>query len=326
MFTMHRLLIFIALIATPFVITAPAEALTHTWVSNSGSDNNSCDVSSPCATFAGAYAKTYSGGEISCLTSGNFGTSGQVTITMSITINCEGALGGTSVAGGNNYSFFSIQTQAGAVVVLRGLDLDGFNVNGCFNDGAISFNGAGVLRIEKSKISNSGKDCGGVYFLPNGPAELDISETDITDNVSQASGTTAGVNIAPRPGGTAIVSISRSKINGNYFGIVGDGRQGGIIKGTISDSVVSGNTENGVTALSSGSSVVFTIDQTEISVNLAGLFASGGNAGMLANNSTVFNNTIGLDTANGGALFTYGNNRVNGNATNGAFTGTAGLQ
>jgi hypothetical protein len=28
----------------------------------------------------------------------------------------------------------------------------------------------------------------------------------------------------------------------------------------------------------------------------------------------------------GGALYTYGNNSVNGNTTNGAFTGTAGLQ
>ena len=40
----------------------------------------------------------------------------------------------------------------------------------------------------------------------------------------------------------------------------------------------------------------------------------------------MFDNTIGLDAANGGALFTYGNNSVNGNVTNEAFTGTVGLQ
>jgi hypothetical protein len=68
------------------------------------------------------------------------------------------------------------------------------------------------------------------------------------------------------------------------------------------------------------------IDQTEVSGNLAGLFANGSNAGMLTRNSTAFNNTIGLDAANGGTLHTYGNYSVNGNATNRAFTGTATQQ
>ena len=40
----------------------------------------------------------------------------------------------------------------------------------------------------------------------------------------------------------------------------------------------------------------------------------------------LFNNTIGLDAAKGGALFTFGTNDVIGNTTNGAFTGTASLQ
>jgi hypothetical protein len=47
---------------------------------------------------------------------------------------------------------------------------------------------------------------------------------------------------------------------------------------------------------------------------------------MLARNTTVYGNAIGLDAIGGGTLYTYGNNSVNGNATNGAFTGTAGLQ
>jgi hypothetical protein len=53
---------------------------------------------------------------------------------------------------------------------------------------------------------------------------------------------------------------------------------------------------------------------------------AGSNAGILARNTTVYGNAIGLDAANGGAPFTYGNNSVNGNTTNGAFTGTVGLQ
>jgi hypothetical protein len=36
---------------------------------------------------------------------------------------------------------------------------------------------------------------------------------------------------------------------------------------------------------------------------------------ILASNSSVFNNTTGLHTGNGGALYSYGTNRVNGNVT-----------
>jgi hypothetical protein len=72
---------------------------------------------------------------------------------------------------------------------------------------------------------------------------------------------------------------------------------------------------------------VLVLDQTKVTGNsAAGLFVSGSNAGMLARNSTVSGNTVGLDAINGGTLSTYGNNSVNGNTTNGAFTGTVGLQ
>jgi hypothetical protein len=187
----------------------------------------------------------------------------------------------------------------------------------------INFTGAGVLHVEKVKLNHMSATYG-IYFGPTGPATLDVSDSTITDNGN--SGTLAGVYIQPQSGAQANVTVTRTQIQGNYFGIFGDGRQGGTIRATIKDSVVSGSTENGITALSSGSSVVLIVDHTEVSGNLAGLFAGGGNAGILASSSTIFNNTVGLDTVNGGALYTYGNNRVNGNTTNGAFTGSAGLQ
>jgi hypothetical protein len=125
---------------------------------------------------------------------------------------------------------------------------------------------------------------------------------------------------------TATVSIDRSQITGNVFGIVSDGTSGGTIKGTIRDSVVSGNSEDGIAAISSGSPVWFLVDQTEVSGNTFGMAAGGSGTEILARNTSVFNNTTGLHTGNGGALYTYGNNSVNGNAANGAFTGAVGLQ
>ena len=331
MFRMGQRLLTLALVLSPAALPNPASAtiLVHTWVASAaagGNDSNNCDIAHPCADIYTAYQNTTAGGEITCLNSGDFGdASVDLSITKSITINCEGAVGSASTAaGGVQIQLLFVEISAGDVVVLRGLDFDLAGQGECLGGGGtIEFQGAGVLHIQKSKISHSG-ECSGVYFEATGPAELDISDSDITDNGT--SGTMAGVSIVPNSGAAAQVSIDHSHINNNYYGVVADGRNGGTIQATISDSVVSGNTENGITALSSGSSVVVMVDQTKVSGNLAGLFAGGSNTGILARNTTVFSNTVGLDTTGGGTLYTYGNNSVNGNTTNGAFTGTVALQ
>jgi hypothetical protein len=88
---------------------------------------------------------------------------------------------------------------------------------------------------------------------------------------------------------------------------------------------MSGNTQNGITASSSGSSVVLILDQTKVSDDgNHGLAAAGSGAGMLVRNSTIFSNGGGLFSENGGTLYSYGNNSVNGN--DGTFTGTVGQQ
>jgi hypothetical protein len=89
--------------------------------------------------------------------------------------------------------------------------------------------------------------------------------------------------------------------------------------------VVTGNSQSGITASSSGSSVVLVLDQTKVSDNGNHGLATG--AGMLVRNSTVFSNGGGLFSESGGTLYSYGNNSVNGNNGNdGSFTGTVGLQ
>jgi len=336
MFTNRQLLFALALTLAPVALAGPAAAAgtqVQTWVSDTGSDSSTtCQITAPCATFNGAYGKTLIGGEIKCLNSGDYGV---VAITNSITINCQYSIG----AIGDGAAVFSIDAPAGSVITLRGLDLDagaGDDVATCMSPlGEINFTGGGVLHLQKVKInhmtnSNSagggGTPCGeGILFAPTSNATLDITDSDITDNGT--GGILAGIYIKPQSGIEANVTITRSQVQGNYFGIVGDGRSGGTISATISDSVVSGNAENGITVISSGSSVVFMIDQTKVTGNAAaGLFAGGSGAGMLARNTTVFKNGYGLDIVNGGALYSYGNNSVAGNATNGAFTGTVGLQ
>src|SRR6266436_2469057 len=80
----------IAVFMLAFTSLAQAQA-TRTWVSGVGDDANPCSRTAPCKTFAGAISKTAVGGEIDCLDPGGFG---QVTITKSITFDCDSGPGG----------------------------------------------------------------------------------------------------------------------------------------------------------------------------------------------------------------------------------------
>src|SRR6266480_6142800 len=92
-FTINALAI--AIFTFAFASVTQAQA-TRTWVSGVGDDVNPCSRTAPCKTFAGAISKTAAAGEINCLDSGGFGS---VTITKSITIKCEGTIGGILASG-----------------------------------------------------------------------------------------------------------------------------------------------------------------------------------------------------------------------------------
>src|SRR5215470_7582101 len=96
---------------------ASAQA-TRTWVSGVGDDANPCSRTAPCKTFAGAIAKTATGGEIDVLDPGGFGA---VTITKSISIEAC-CIAGVLVNGTNG---IVVQAPAGSNVVLRGLTIEG---------------------------------------------------------------------------------------------------------------------------------------------------------------------------------------------------------
>jgi hypothetical protein len=94
----------------------------------------------------------------------------------------------------------------------------------------------------------------------------------------------------------------------------------------VQDSVVSGNINNGITTSTTGSNVVLALDNTTVSGNNFGLVATGANAGMLVSRSFITTNATGLFTGGAGVLCSYKDNRLNGNTTDGTFTGPVGLQ
>jgi hypothetical protein len=302
------LAVIFALSATP----AMAQA-TRTWVSGVGDDANPCSRTAPCKTFPGAISKTAAGGEINCLDPGGFGT---VTITKAITIYCNGPSNGGILASGTT----GITVNAGPTdtIVLSGLEVDGagttLGVNG------VNFLAGGSLVIIDCQFRNFAQN--GIKFTPSGDAGLHVIDTVI--NKAGQSGTFAGIDIRPTGAATVTATITRTQITGGTFGIIADGfATTGKINGVVRDSDVSRNSQNGITSSNgTAANVTLMIDDVSVSGNgNKGLSTSGTNAGMLVGNSSIFGNTAGLFATSGGALVSYGNNRVNGNnGADGAFS------
>jgi len=182
----------------------------------------------------------------------------------------------------------------------------------------------GTFRFGKGNIAFRGSGSG-IVFNPNfGAAKLFVSDCTITNNGS--SGISGGIVIKPGSGAQADVTINRTQIENNFFGIIADGTGGGSINGVVRDSVVSGNVNFGIVTSTSSASVILLIDNTTVTNNNYGLVAVGAGAGMVASKSNIMFNTTGLYTATGGLLGSYKNNNVGGNATDGAFNIFAGQQ
>jgi hypothetical protein len=296
----------VAAILVAVAPTAPALAgIDDTYVSITGSDANSCSITAPCLTISRAVSQTVSGGVLHCLDSSDYG--GAV-ITTSITIDCS-----NTTAGGGGF----IINGSSIIVHIRGLIMWGLGI-------AINFENGAALYVENCVMFNN--DTNGIVFEPSAAANLFVSNSTIRNN--GLAGTVAAIHVLPASGVQASVTIEHSRIEGNYFGIIADGNSGGIINGVIRDSVVSNNTENGITASTTRSNVLLIIDQTTVAGNFHGLVAGGSTAAMMVRNTTVTGNTAaGLFTVNGGALYSYGNNSVDGNSNNnGTFTGPATLK
>jgi hypothetical protein len=320
-------------LALPFIIAAiglaamcvsPAQAqLLHTWVASYGLDSNNCGRPTPCATFSGAYSKTAAGGEITCADSGSFFG---LTITKSITINCENVIGSHNSPSGLGASTILVNTAATDVVTLRGLDLDGLSAPGCGSRcGMITFSGAGTLHVDKVKINNLRGNGSGILFAPNGAARLDVSDSFIADMGATTS--TAGILIRPTSGGSTNVAIDRVRLLGNVNGIFVDGSGGGgSVNLEVHDSVVTGNSNVGIVVATPGPAVSALIDRTTVTSSLnVGVAVSGAAATVRIGNSTIYGNVTGVAAFNGGSLRSYKNNQINGNLADGTPITAEGL-
>jgi hypothetical protein len=302
--------------ATGLGYATPASAqATRTWVSGVGDDVNPCSRTAPCKTFAGAISKTAIGGEINCLDPGGFGA---VTIGKSLTIDCHYTEGG-ALAGGNG---IVVNLPAATdVVFIRGLDI--FGVNPPSN--GIRFIGQGALHVEDTVIRRfNAASSFGISAQPTGAAKLYVSNTTVADNGNAATG--GGILIKPTGAGSVRAELNNVRVrnNANVGLSVDTVGNTGFVAFDVADSFFTGNVGKGVSIVA-GAEINGMINDSTIAHNTnSGLESSGALVTVRVGNTSIIGNAstggAGVNVLASSTIRTYGDNRVDGNFADGAFT------
>jgi hypothetical protein len=299
----------------PFAVSSASAQATRTWVSGMGNDANPCSRTAPCKTFAGAISKTATGGEISTLDPGGYGA---VTITKSITIDGGGGQVASVLAAGTN----GIVVSAGTgTVTLRNI-----RINGVLGTPSPGLNGVQILSAAAVHIENCaifGFSQNAININLNTAAAARVFVTDTV--VSNSAG---GIAVKNAGAGNVLVALQRATlVQNSSFGLKVDGGTGAAI-GAVSDSLAAGN-GTGVLAVGAAGGAAIEITRSSIVNNVTFGVQSNGTAGsatILAANTMVSGNGTGLSSVGGGGVLSYGNNAVNGNFADGAFTGGIAAQ
>jgi Right handed beta helix region len=184
-------------------------------------------------------------------------------------------------------------------VVLRGLTIHGGS--GAASRAGITFRTGGTLHIEQTRINGNFTLDRGIG-ASSGAAALFVNETTIRECA-------AGIVFDARG---AVIDFSRFEDN------AGDGfiAESGDSRVTINGSISAGNSFG---FIGEGE---LNLERCVAANNSTAGIQAGTDAVMRVSNSTIVDNQIGLSAPTNGQLLSRGNNTVEGNASNGAFTGT----
>ena len=273
--SIRKLVLLFVIIAAIGVGAATAHAGSYrTWVSGTGNDTGSCTRTAPCLTFAYAIGQTNSGGEINCLDPGGFSP---VTITISVTIECEGvSYGAIQVSSGNAITI----NTAGVVVNLIGLDIEG--EDSTTPGPGVNITAPAVVNIRNCKVYGFSSNTG-IYFSPS------------------ASG--------------GILVLDNVLVANNGFGIYQDVTSGAANM-TVRNSTISNNSYGIYMHVAGGTHAGATIEQTTLAFNSEFALSVGSSAVALIGGSTVVNNSTGV-AAFGGTIYSFKNNQIGGNNIDG---------
>jgi hypothetical protein len=282
---------------------ASAQALSaRTFVSGHGNDANTCLYAAPCRTFAGAYAKTAAGGEITVLDPAGYGplTIGKA---LSIVNDGVGETGVILIAAGNA---ITINAGAADAVSLRGLTLDG---GGIANTYGIVFSSGASLTVQNCVVRHFGQY--GLQFGPNTDANLIVSDTVVADNGND------GIHVEP-PGSASVTAVFNrvELVNNPAIGLHLDSATppgSGTISATFSESVAAKNGAGILVVSFAPRSATLTIVNSVVA-NHSGAGIQAWGAGIVrVFRSMVTGNGHGWMVNNGGTVESYGNNAIDGN-------------
>jgi len=293
--TRVSLVILGSLLVLPVASPAYAQA-TRTWVSGVGDDANPCSRTAPCKTFAGAISKTAPAGEIDCLDPGGFGA---VTITKSITIDCNGVTGGilSSLTNG-----IIVNAGVNDRIALRHLDIQGVG-NGL---AGVRFLAGKELILDHVTIRN----VTGIAVDVNKTALGFVYATDC-----HITGASNGF-VLTTTASFVIATINRCTING----VTTDGVRAASANAiaNISNTVISNSSGSG--AIASASSAIINANNNVLTNNSTGFSASSGASLRLSNND-LYDNTTGINVAAGASFLSGGGNHIGGGSAGSNSTG-----
>jgi hypothetical protein len=292
------------IIALAAASTAQAQA-TRTWVSAVGDDVNPCSRTAPCKTFAGAISKTAAGGEISTLDPGGYGS---LTITKSLTVDGGTGQGWASVLASFVNGIVVNDALSGSpntvVVNLRHLSING-NGNGL--DG-IRFISGRTVHVESCEIFGFTGD-GIEVALTGVGGDLLVKDTILVNNGTALKANTTGTGAA----NILYVTIDRSRADRNAqegFRIENN------VRASVSNSTASTNGLNGFVLVTTTTASEMSLDNCVASNNRQwGVFAGGvATTRARLSSTTAINNAVaGVQINAGGAVDTFGNNKIQGN-------------
>ena len=284
----------VAALAISLAWAADAAAIPRTFVSTNGDDLNNCSRNNPCRTFSRGVQQVDQNGEVIALNSGAFG---RFTADKSVTVvSAPGVFAGITANGSE--TAVTIAAANGDTVVLRGLTL-----RGTFTTSQISFGIMGgsnnvSVHVEGCSLSGFAIGIGAI-----GTGQLFVKDTTFKNSGS-------GIQAIGR------ATFDNCRIEGNGTGLLA----GAVSTVTIRRSVIANNSQ-ALTA--GGSGTQLNIEDCTVSNNVEGIRSDSLGSIVRVANTTVTGNNVGL-LSFGGALLSRSpaTNTVEGNTTNGTFTGT----
>jgi len=300
------------------------------YLSATGS-GSTCTSAAPCNSVTAALSVAGAEGEVICL---NRGVYGGTIISQSVTISCPGGQWEAP------FGIITVATPANSHVVIDGLVLDNAGLSGF----SIRFIGQGRLELRNVRAGNlKGASANGVFVNTVGPSNLLISDSyfyefgnhgmlvqptsnstvsvEVRDTVFSGNVAGAGIFVTPDAGSRANVSLDHVTLTANSFGLgVADG---GAV--SVRNSVFANNVNYGVIAYNA--SAPSTVDLTNSTISGTGSYGvlTAGSAAVSLSQMRIYGNGVGI-YASSGSILSFGNNAINGNATDGSPTGGVALK